>query len=714
MPVPVRSARARPSGARGPRWRVRPGRGTRRRLLGRLRREGERPGRGRAGEERTRGGSGEDRTRGRAGEDRQTQRRRGLLRRSLEGGGTAAPERTAYAVEMAGGRGRLGRAVRRLRRAVGRDPRVVRSGREMAADLGLLSRLVARDPAIDRSDLGPARTRRALETLADIARQRDLLVRPGADGVIDLLSDHELRSQLIDQLSRPGAGRGGGRLSAREIGDLDQSLDQLARSAGAVSFEAIAPPAAGDALSRARARGPPAGQPLEVQVLLAHEPRAAGILSGLAERGVPVRLQRLRETPADVLDAIQLVSVVTQENGTLHWLPQLVHDGVRPVLTPTADGLRRATELGLIQDGHIDRAELERAVSRITDSTAESLRVVVGENPAGVTDASPEIVELNRALEPTRRIWATRRVLFDTSAAQTEGAREVIKKMMLIGPAAHGLEMLNLGVVASLLTGSADDILGEVAQLKALRGAGFSRRELWRRAGVLAPVAIGAMALAGGSSVLIEHGHPLLGGAAFGASAVALSITSAVQSVRMYRRAYDTLLEGGKIPGKLGPMMKREVQTRLRTLDRRLGHLTEPAHRAELLALVGRTLDSEVAGGMMERAQAAELLAELGRLDLSQLKDRVQAPGSLGTWKHAVKQALANPATRGMAVGAAMAPFLGMAAAKGHLLENGFVLTLVGSSESLIAGATVFGAGVLDQRGYQRELQRQLKAARSR
>lgn len=658
--------------------------------------------------------------RGRSTEERQSRRRSGLFRRSLERGPTEAPagrssgagERQRYAVEMAGGRGRLGRAVRRLRRAI-RDPRVERSGREVAADLGLLSGLIGRDPAIDRSDLAPAQTRRALETLAGIARERDLYLRPGADGVVDLLSDRTLRGELIDRLSRPGAGRDGARMSPRQVRDLETSLDALARSAGAVSFEPIAPPTERGALARPRARGPPS-RPLEIEVLLAREPGAASILSGLAERGVPVRLQRLRETPTDVLDAIQLISVVTQENGTLHWLPQLVRDGKRPVLTPTPDGLRRATELGMIEDGHIDQAELERAVDRIAASTSESLRVVVGHNPAGITDASPEVVALNRALEPTRRLWATRRVMFDTSAAQTEGAREVIKKMMIIGPAAHGLEMLNLGVVASLLTGSADDVLGEVAQLKALRGAGFSRRELWRRAGVLAPVAIGAMGLAGYSSVLIEHGHPLLGGAAFGASAVALSITSAVQSVRMYRRAYDTLLRGGKIPGKLGPMMKREVQTRLRRLDRRLGRLTEPEHRAELLKLVGQTLDAEVAGGMMERTQADQILADLGRLDLSQLKGRAGAPGSLGKWKHAVQQAFANPATRGMAVGAAMAPFLGMAAARGHLLENGFILTLVGSSESLIAGATVFGAGVLDQRGYQRELQRELKAARAR
>ncbi|MEK7509050.1 MAG: hypothetical protein AAB568_04320, partial [Patescibacteria group bacterium] len=97
---------------------------------------------------------------------------------------------------------------------------------------------------------------------------------------------------------------------------------------------------------------------------------------------------------------------------------------------------------------------------------------------------------------------------------------------------------------------SADDLLGESAELMALRGSGFSWRELAKRGRLLVPVF--ALATWGAFSVegLLEEGHTVWGGIVFGLSAVALSLTTAIQSIFMYRRNLIRLVNENKVTSR--------------------------------------------------------------------------------------------------------------------------------------------------------------------
>jgi hypothetical protein len=98
-----------------------------------------------------------------------------------------------------------------------------------------------------------------------------------------------------------------------------------------------------------------------------------------------------------------------------------------------------------------------------------------------------------------------------------------------------------------LFAASADDLVGESAEIMALRGSGFTWKELARRGRILIPVF--ALATWGAFSVepLIQGGHEIWGGVVFGLSAVALSLTTAIQSLFMYRKNAVRLMKEGKI-----------------------------------------------------------------------------------------------------------------------------------------------------------------------
>jgi hypothetical protein len=133
------------------------------------------------------------------------------------------------------------------------------------------------------------------------------------------------------------------------------------------------------------------------------------------------------------------------------------------------------------------------------------------------------------------------RVIADNASERTEVARSIIKALFIIGPIAHALEHYVSGI-GKLFAASADDLLGESAEIMALRGSGFSWKELLKRSRILIPVF--AVATYGAFSVegLLQEGHLVAGGIVFGLSAVALSLTTAIQSLFLYRKYLKKLV----------------------------------------------------------------------------------------------------------------------------------------------------------------------------
>lgn len=131
---------------------------------------------------------------------------------------------------------------------------------------------------------------------------------------------------------------------------------------------------------------------------------------------------------------------------------------------------------------------------------------------------------------------------------------------------------------------------------------------------------------------MLEEGHLVKGGIIFGLSAVALSLTTATQSLFMYRKNLLQLKKEDKIPG---------VETK----------------------------------------------------DITRL---------------ALVQDFTNPARLGLILGAAMAPVMGIIGALLGLMNNGWVLAAIGSTESIVAGITVLSASRINEWRFRRSLEKRI------
>ena len=149
--------------------------------------------------------------------------------------------------------------------------------------------------------------------------------------------------------------------------------------------------------------------------------------------------------------------------------------------------------------------------------------------------------------------------VFDNAHTRTETARAIIKALVVIGLAAHGLEHLLSGL--ERFAASADDVCRSRGVF-ALRGSGFTWRQLARRSRILVPVFLAAVWLCVRVELLLDAGRPGMAGFAFGVSAVALSFTTAVHPSSCTRAAFRELVAEGKIqPGpRRTPYMRLAVR----------------------------------------------------------------------------------------------------------------------------------------------------------
>lgn len=353
--------------------------------------------------------------------------------------------------------------------------------------------------------------------------------------------------------------------------------------------------------------------PIEIKYVLASKPERFPQFQALLTQGYGIGVRIVDKTPTKVLTAVDRISRLTQHNTIMEWLDALLRKEEIPVFT--RDELERAERDGvnLYEEARVilaERFEFRKII------LIDLRNACIGPEQQQLMD------EVNRDLYPLAIDAIVHRVVFDNAHTRTEVAQSVIKAMLLVGPIAHTLEHWVSGL-GKVFAASADDLLAETAELFALRGSGFTWRQLARRGFILVPVFVLATYGAFQVEPLIEAGHLAWAGVVFGLSAVALSLTTAIQSIGMYRQAYERLVEEGKL--------------------------------------------------------------------------KLQSGQSL--WMLALKQDFTNPARLGLFIGAFSAPV--MAAIVFTLApdwtHNGWILALLGSVESVVAGATVFAAASIER-----------------
>lgn len=277
--------------------------------------------------------------------------------------------------------------------------------------------------------------------------------------------------------------------------------------------------------------------PIELRYVFGERPELREHARKLLEGGKAIGVKTVLRTPERLLKAVHDISTISQQNYILTWLPQLMRDPKYPPMFSNHD-FERAEKEG---------ADLVGAVTTIIQNRHGFKRIVlIDEENAGVSIWERQVIHMmNEALDPLVLDYSVHRVIADNASERTEVARSIIKALFIVGPIAHGLEHYASGI-GKLFAASADDLLGETAEIMALRGSGFSWRELAKRGRILIPVF--ALATWGAFSVegLLQSGRLVAAGVVFGLSAVALSLTTAIQSIFMYRKNLQHLIDEGK------------------------------------------------------------------------------------------------------------------------------------------------------------------------
>jgi hypothetical protein len=285
--------------------------------------------------------------------------------------------------------------------------------------------------------------------------------------------------------------------------------------------------------------------PIEIRYIFSKHPEYKEKIRSILSKGKAIGVRTVLRTPENILKAVHTISVHSQGNYILSWLPELLRNKHYPTITQSDS--ERALE---------HKEDLGAAVETIVRDRLQFKKLVlIDEENVGITPEEQKFMnELSELLYPLAVDYAVFRVIADNAKERTEVASTIVKALVVVGPIAHILEHFASGI-GKIFAASADDLLGETAELLALRGSGFSWKELAKRCRILIPIF--ALATYGAYSVegLLEQGHVIWAGSIFGLSAVALSLTTAIQSIFLYRKRLQQLI----IEKKYQTLTKKEL-----------------------------------------------------------------------------------------------------------------------------------------------------------
>lgn len=316
--------------------------------------------------------------------------------------------------------------------------------------------------------------------------------------------------------------------------------------------------------------------PIEIQYILKKYPQFRPRIKKILSEGKAIGVRTVLRTPENILQAVHTISVHSQGNYIITWLPELLRNKHRPVFS--RHDLEEVEKRG---------ENLEKAVETIIRDRLRFKRLVlIDEENIGIDPDEQRLMsELSEIIYPLAIDYSVFRVVADNARERTRIAQGIIKALLVIGPVAHILEKFIAGA-GKVFAASADDLLAESAELSALRGSGFSWRELAKRGRILIPVFV--LATWGAFSVegLLHDNKIILAGVVFGLSAVALSLTTAIQSVFMYLGNVKKLDAAGKVIANRSASLIRLALRQDFTNPARLG-LMIGAGLAPVMGIIG-------------------------------------------------------------------------------------------------------------------------------
>jgi hypothetical protein len=195
--------------------------------------------------------------------------------------------------------------------------------------------------------------------------------------------------------------------------------------------------------------------PLEIRYIFKKDPAYKDKMRAILSQGKAIGVRTVLRTPENILKAVHTVSVHSQANYIITWLPALLRDKHLPKLTP--DDHQRASAHG---------ENLDQAVETIARDRLRFKRLVlIDEENIGIKPEEQRLMtELSEIIYPLAIDYAVFRVIVDDARERTKIAQAIIKALLIIGPVAHVLEKFSAGI-GKVFAASADDLLGESAEL---------------------------------------------------------------------------------------------------------------------------------------------------------------------------------------------------------------------------------------------------------
>lgn len=366
--------------------------------------------------------------------------------------------------------------------------------------------------------------------------------------------------------------------------------------------------------------------PSELRYALRKNPSLKNRIGKTLRNGKGIGIRTIEKTPERVLSAINNLSVFSQHRTIITWLPNLLLSRTKPRLLPADHELAAQHNV-----------DLDEEIAVILAHRLDFKKfIVVDEGNLGITESDQRLVsDLNELISPIVVRHVISRMTFDNADTRTATAQAIIKALLIIGPVTHILEHITRGF-GKVFAASTDDVLAEAAELFALRGSGFTWKQLIVRSRILIPVFLLATYGAFHVDELIDMGELSWAGVVFGVSSVALSLTTAAQSVRMYKQCVNDLVRDEKL----------------------------------------------------------------------------QPIGEIARWKYALKQDFTNPARLGLFIGGVASPVISMIVFVGapQFVHNGWILALLGTTETITAGVVVILARRLNTLKFQFALLRLIRA----
>lgn len=270
--------------------------------------------------------------------------------------------------------------------------------------------------------------------------------------------------------------------------------------------------------------------PVEMDWLRARDADVFAGLQQMQQNRRGLRLRELTKTPDAVLDSANRIAEDTQKTFVHTWLPQFLHDGLKPIMTDEERELHDYdSELGAI-DAFRQRAlrvETDDELSKGEQATLDRANQLLADELAGE--------------------YVLQRLLHDHAARESEGLRQMLPVLVALSGAAWGVEKFAPNDVIrafAKVAGSGDDIAAEVMSLPRLK---LSKEKLRTRLHWFVPLAIGMVTADALVDRVDSSVNPNLGGAMYGATTVGLSAASSLASLREHRSRYRELVAEGKV-----------------------------------------------------------------------------------------------------------------------------------------------------------------------